>query len=597
MARWLNIILCGCCLLWGSGVQAALLRAETSVALPHIPAAVVARDMNWNNVPDLVIANPATNTVSVLTNSGVPTFGTIYEYAVGTGPRALVLADFSGDGYIDVAVANQNGNSISILNNRAVSGVEFNAAVSYAAGTGPVAIVAGLFNNDLFNDLVVVNPPTNSISVLFNSGSGIFPTTISYGVGSLPVAVAAADFDGNGALDLVVANQGNNTISLLMNDGNGGFAAPVSYGAGDSPSAIALLDVDHNGTIDIAVTNATAATVSWLSNSGNGVFQFVASYSVGTTPTALVAVDMNGDGYDDLAVANEGSNTVSLLENNRDSSFAAAVTAAVGITPVSIAAADLDFDGDNDLMTVNSGSTTLSLVMNDTDFHPDQFTFVDQVDVPLSSWVESNVVTLTGMTGWRRIAVSGGEYSISTDSGVTWSPWSSASSAVITAGHQLKLRLVSSAQGHVNTTVLVNIDSVHDIFTVKTIGDVAPDPFSFIDQSGVALNMSITSNIITITGIDVDSTIYVIGGVYRINGGLYTTAVGTVSNNDTIELLLTSSALSGGVVDMLVSIGDITDTFTVTTRTKSESGAGGGGALEVAWLILLGLLCCRRCTP
>lgn len=587
VARWLKIVLYGCCLIWVAEAQSTVLRAQTTVPLSGAPAAVAARDMNWNFTPDLVVANPAANTITVIPVSGFAGMDASVDYAVGTGPAAIALADFSGDGYIDIAVANQGSNNISILNNKALAGVEFNPASSYAAGTGPVAIVAGLFDNDLFYDLVVVNQATNSISVLINSGTGTFPTVVGYGVGSAPVAVAAADFDGNGTLDLAVVNQGGATVSLLLNNGSGVFAAPLNYAAGSAPSAIAVLDVDGNGTLDVTVTNSTTASVSWLSNNGGGGLTFAAAYGVGATPAALVAVDMNGDGYDDLAVANAGSGTVSLLENNRSGAFTSVQTAVVGVGPVSIIAADLDVDGDSDLVIANSGATTLSLLMNDTDFRPNPFQFTDRVNVALGAVVESDVVTLTGMTGWSRITVSAGEYSVSSDGGSSWSPWSTTSPLAVTAGDQIKVRVTASSQGYTTVDVSVTVGSVQDTFSVRSYGDAVPDPFSFVDQTGVALNTLITSNLITVTGIDIEASISVVGGMYSVNGGAFTTAPGYVRNNDTVQLRVTSASLNGEEVGVALYIGGVSDTFSVTTLAKSASGGGGGGALDLLLLPFL----------
>ncbi len=588
--------MCSGCLIWVGEAQSTELRTQSNVALANPPAAVAARDMNWDFIPDLVVANTAANTITVISLNGFGAMESTLDYAVGNGPVALALADYSGNGYIDIAVANQAAGTISVLNNKAVSGAEFNPATSYAAGNTPVAMVAGLFNNDLFYDLVVVNQTSNSVTVLLNSGTGSFPATASYGVGSSPRAVVAADFDGNGALDLAVINQGDNSVSVLLNNGSGGFAAPLTYAVGSSPSAIAALDMDRNGTMDLAITHATTAALSLLSNNGSGIFAFAASYSVGVNPVAVVAVDMNGDGYDDLAIANAGSDTVSLLENNRNGAFAAGQMAAVGTTPVSIVAADIDVDGDSDLLVANTASNNLSLLLNDTDFRPSPFQFSDQVNVALNAVVESDVITLTGMTGWGRITVSQGEYAVSTDSGLTWSPWSATSPTAATAGHRVKLRVTASAQGYTRVDVDVMIGGVLDTFSVRTFGDSVPDPFLFVDQTGAALSTIVSSNVITVTGIDIDVAISVVGGSHSVNGGAFTSAPGFVRNNDTVQLRVTSAPLKGEAVNVALYVGGVTDTFTITTAAANSSG-GGGGALGLVQLLLLLPLLRRLYSP
>lgn len=585
MFRWLRVIVCSGCLIGFGEALATELRTQSNVALATPPAAVAARDMNWDFTPDLVVANTATNTIAVISINGFGTMESTFDYAVGNGPVALALADYSGDGYIDVAVANQTAGTVSILNNKAVSGVALNPASSYAAGSAPVAIVTGLFNNDLFYDLVVVNQTSNTVTVLLNSGTGSFQVMASYGVGSSPRAVVAADFDGNGSLDLAVVNQGDSTVSVLLNNGGGQFAAPLTYAVGSSPLAIAALDMDRNGTMDLAITHSSTATLSLWRNNGSGIFAFAASYSVGVNPEVVVAVDMNGDGYGDLAVANAGSGTVSLLENNRNGAFALGQMAAVGTTPVSIVAADLDVDGTSDLLVANAGSSNLSLLINDTDLRPSPFQFTDQVNVALNAVVESNVITLTGMTGWGQITVSQGEYAVSTDSGLTWSPWSSSSPMAVAAGDQVKLRVTASAQGYTRVDVDVMIGGVLDTFSIRTFGDSVADPFLFVDQTGVALDTIVSSNIITVTGIDIDVAISVVGGLYSVNGGAFTSAPGYVNNNDTVQLRITSAPLKGEAVNVALYIGGVADTFTVTTAAATSSG--GGGALDLAQLLLL----------
>lgn len=576
MVRWL--MLCCCCLAWGAHTQATELRGQSTQSLGSLPAVVAASDLNWTITPDLVVVNPATNTVTVIPVTSFAGLGGARDYAVGQGPVAAVLSDLSGDGYPDIAVANEGDGTLSVLVNRAFDNIDFFSAVSYAAGSGPVAIVSGLFNNDGANDLVVVDQAANSVSVMLNSGSGTFPNVVTYATGSTPVAVAAADFDGNGTLDLAVANRGGNSVSVLLNDGNGLFTAGVEYPLAGAPSAIAVVDADGDGALDLAVTRSATATVALLHNSGNAIFTLAASYDVGLNPAAVVAVDMNGDLHDDLVVANKGGDTVTLLESNRDGSYRVALTAAVGTAPASIAFADMDVDGDYDLVVANSGAATLSLLMNDTDFLAVPFSFTDQVDAPRGGVVESDVVTLSGMTGWARISVSAGEYSVSSDGGTTWSPWSTTTPAVATTGDRIKLRVTASALPYVTLDAVLRVGGQQDAFSVRSYGDTIADQFLFTDQRDVATNTLVKSNTITITGLEVEQQISVIGGMYSLNGAAFTTTPSQAGNGDTIQLLVTSAPLKGETVEAVLYVGAVSDTFTVTTVAERSSGGGGGAA-------------------
>ena len=66
--------------------------------------------------------------------------------------------------------------------------------------------------------------------------------------------------------------------------------------------------------------------------------------------------------------------------------------------------------------------------------------------------------------------------------------------------------------------------------------------FSFTDQTGVSLNTLITSNTITVSGINAATAISITGGAYSINDGGFTIAAGTVNNGNTVSVQQTSSS-------------------------------------------------------
>jgi hypothetical protein len=81
----------------------------------------------------------------------------------------------------------------------------------------------------------------------------------------------------------------------------------------------------------------------------------------------------------------------------------------------------------------------------------------------------------------------------------------------------------------------------------------------------VALNTVVTSNAITVAGINTAASISITNGEYSINGGSYTTAAGSVNNGNTVTVRQTSSADPGTTTDAVLTIGGVSDTFSVTT--------------------------------
>jgi uncharacterized repeat protein (TIGR01451 family) len=99
-------------------------------------------------------------------------------------------------------------------------------------------------------------------------------------------------------------------------------------------------------------------------------------------------------------------------------------------------------------------------------------------------------------------------------------------------------------------------------------GDYTPDAFNFIAQTGVPQSSLRTSNAITVANITTVTGIGISGAAgsqYRINGGSWTSAPGTVVDGDSIEVRHTSAATGTTVTTTTLGIGGISADFTSTT--------------------------------
>ena len=114
----------------------------------------------------------------------------------------------------------------------------------------------------------------------------------------------------------------------------------------------------------------------------------------------------------------------------------------------------------------------------------------------------------------------------------------------------------------------------NDFWEYDPNADITPDPFTFRDQQDVAWGRTITSNAITVSGIKT-APISIEGGTYSLNGGDYTDEAGTVSNGDTVTVRQTSSAVFHTTTDATLTIGTVSDTFSVTTKYIYDEGESG----------------------
>ena len=230
----------------------------------------------------------------------------------------------------------------------------------------------------------------------------------------------------------------------------------------------------------------------------------------------------------------------------------------------------------NATLTIGGISDTFSVAT--IDVIPDQFTFTDQTDAVLSTVITSNTITVTGITSTSPISITGGTYSIN------GGPYTSASGTVSNSD-TVTVQLTSSGNYSSTTNATLTISGISDTFSVTTQSappDMTPDQFTFTDQTGAALSTVITSNTITVSGITSTTPISITGGTYSINGGPYTSADGTVNPEDAVTVQQTSSESHSTTTDATLTIGGISDTFSVTTISGSNSSSNGGGGCFIA---------------
>src|ERR1044071_2984106 len=99
----------------GASAQAALFNAARDSVVGVNPFSVAAADLSGDGKLDLVVANYASNSVSVVLADASGAFGTSVAYPAGGNPHGVAVADLNGDGKRDVVVANYGSADVSVL--------------------------------------------------------------------------------------------------------------------------------------------------------------------------------------------------------------------------------------------------------------------------------------------------------------------------------------------------------------------------------------------------------------------------------------------------------------------------------------------------
>jgi hypothetical protein len=287
-----------------------------NTTVEETPIGIATVDANCDGKDDLLIANQASSTVSVLRSNGDGTFTnaqTLPQSQVGQNPIALAVADFNRDGTTDFVVTNTVA-PLAVPNVHLFRGNCSGPFTPFTNGQVHVgelasAIVARDFTGDQIVDLALVSQTSNAVYLLTGVGDGTVRPSGNDAVSRMPIAVAAGDLDGDGRYDAVTANNdpSANNLSVLFNcardlTSNHAPANCDPFGRNGPPGTAALRgDANGDGVRSAADLVAVAAEVM----DGDG-FQVEAIEHQRPGET-VPGVDANGDGrvdaQDRLAVA------------------------------------------------------------------------------------------------------------------------------------------------------------------------------------------------------------------------------------------------------------------------------------------------------
>jgi len=149
----------------GSGRFAASTLYSTGAG--SSPRAVALADVNNDGKIDIVVANALNDNVGVLLNTASGTFASAAAFSTGSGssPSAVAVGDVNRDGKADIVVANYASDSVSVLFNSASNGFSTPATFSTGYGSSPASVALTDVNADGKLDIVVANYGSDSVAV------------------------------------------------------------------------------------------------------------------------------------------------------------------------------------------------------------------------------------------------------------------------------------------------------------------------------------------------------------------------------------------------------------------------------------------------
>ena len=341
-----------------------------------IPYSIDLADLNNDSFLDIVVANLGTSTIIVFFNHGNGRFfkQTLYSTGFNGRPNCLTIADIDHDTYSDLIIANvQNGTIVIWFGNEngtfeRVNQVETNT-------DGQSFIVVHDFNQDSLLDIAISSTWMNQISILLGFGNGSFMTSRRYftGYSSLPFALVAGDFNQDDRQDLVVVNNGANNIGVFLGYDSGVFQLYQEYETGpeSNPKSIVLADFNEDGIIDIVVGNTQTNTIGVYLSKTDGFYLNQTIYSTGldSSLSYVTQADVNHDQHIDIIFTASRGNFLGLFFGNGRGSFENLTTVMLSkdSSPHTVAVGDLNHDSNIDLVIGKYGIANIGILLGQGD--------------------------------------------------------------------------------------------------------------------------------------------------------------------------------------------------------------------------------------
>lgn len=339
------------------------------------PEAVLAADLNGDQILDLITADFQDNAVSVFHGNGDGSFQTRRMHFAGQGPVAIAASPLRTDGPLnDLVVANLFTGDVSVL--LAIGEGNFEPEVPYRAATFTVDLVTEDLNGDGHRDLAAVSSGSpflpnggGGVTLFAGDGSGTFATAEL--MVDLPGAasIAVADFNQDSFVDLAVGTENLSDvteIALYFGDGTGTFTrGPAVWNESGADRLIAS-DLNADGHVDLVANYFASDRIIVLLADGHGGFHEGVRYTAGSGGmTGLIVTDLNADSFADVAVTLSRQGVVAALFGNGDGTLAEAQTFPVGEKLAGLTAGDFNQDGVIDLATTSQQTNEVLVIFGD----------------------------------------------------------------------------------------------------------------------------------------------------------------------------------------------------------------------------------------
>lgn len=406
------------------------LTKQGSILASASPGKLILADFNNDGRKDILSPNGSSNSIYVITSSGLGTFTSSYTTysSSSTSPQnasSVAVGDLNNDGRLDFVATNPSRRVVkAFLNTASAVGTFFDDGDYGNGENGAYDVALGDINDDGNLDIAYVtqfNATTGNLIVLTGTGTGKFTTFSTYTLTSQAFCVGVADLNKDGFDDVVVTDKNANYLVFTSTGVSGKLGNYYSFSANGARSKFKLVDVNKDGNLDLI--NAYGAAVSVQLGNGDGTFINKSSYptpggSFGASNIDVADIDLDGKvdlivsagyGFCVLKGFEDGTFTNFDFSNPTTTNYFKKDIFGNDSPSGNIAAVDIDADGKIDVIETYSSSPNYGAVWKN----------ISLKSQTITGFGSSNTVVYGGnLTGFTATATSGLAVTYSSSNGL-----------------------------------------------------------------------------------------------------------------------------------------------------------------------------------
>ncbi|MEM6687905.1 MAG: FG-GAP-like repeat-containing protein [Planctomycetota bacterium] len=277
--------------------------------------------------------------------------------------------------YVSETEESDPGGSVSLDRGFVEQAIDFNRTDITDTQFGPDGIVAGDFNNDGIDDVVVVTPGSNSIQQFLGSTNQFIDGPIVQNFQNLGRGremLTSGDFDGDDLDDYALIDSGNNEAVYFIQNDDGTFRRNVIRSSLGQQNLFSLhmADLNGDGRMEAIASLQDRTRIEVFALAGDedqlvytdsrGVF------STGEQPDSIATGDFDGDGDLEIVTGNFADGSLTILDLSSDLTSATTFEISIGEEIRSVEAADFDGDSRDEVVVALGESRQIQIFDTDT---------------------------------------------------------------------------------------------------------------------------------------------------------------------------------------------------------------------------------------